>query len=358
MSGSPSDEWAFLGRRVAFVSPLPPLQDGIARYAGQLVDVLNDRELVLLGTREGSGGDRVIALKGGLNAFRLLWHARGYDDILVMYHPHYFHRVENSRLNRIFSYASWCAVATLRGMTVLVHERDETRPSEIGRRGRIGFWLEEAVRRAFWRRAKSCVFHTDHERRTFADRFPPGRRCDRLVTHGSFFATSVEDDRAAARTRLGLPKDIVVLLCIGFFSPENPDKGYDRAIAAVREADLPGVELHIVGSPIRTGPAVDRHVMELRRSAAESPNIHLHEGFVSDDEFDLWVRAADAVLTPYRESSSSSVVARTHLLGTTLITSGAGGMAEQLGPNDITFSNDAEFVEAIRSVAARSGYHE
>jgi glycosyltransferase involved in cell wall biosynthesis len=269
-----------------------------------------------------------------------------------MYHPHYFHD-RYAIADRALSHAAWAVVARLLPLTLVVHEPDDPPPEEVGRRGRAAFWLEERIRRLAWAGARNVVFHTDWERRRFAARFPAGRRrTDRQVTSGSY-RPHLDASPADARRQLRLPADRVLILCIGFLSPGSPDKGYDRAIAAVREAALEQVELHIVGSPIRPGPEVDRYVEDLRRMCAETPSVHLHERYVTDEEFDLWVRAADAVLTPYREASSSAVAARVHALGTTLVTSGTGGLAEQLQPGDIGFDTDDELAEAIRQIAAR-----
>jgi glycosyltransferase involved in cell wall biosynthesis len=93
---------------------------------------------------------------------------------------------------------------------------------------------------------------------------------------------------------------------------------------------------------------VARYVEGLRELAAATPNVELHERYVSDEEFDLWIRAADAVVVPYRAASSSGVVARAHLLGTRLIASAVGGIAGQLADGDIPFADDDELVEVIR----------
>ena len=91
----------------------------------------------------------------------------------------------------------------------------------------------------------------------------------------------------------------------------------------------------------------------IREQADADDAIVLHEQFVDDEAFDLWIRAADAVLTPYRAASSSGVVARCQLLGTRVITSNVGGLAEQAGDDDIVFDDDAGLAEAIRATAAR-----
>jgi glycosyltransferase involved in cell wall biosynthesis len=293
----------------------------------------------------------VTALWGWLRPLKLLRRARGYDDVLVQYLPQYY--VRGSWPSRVAGYLALGLVARALPATWVVHEVDDERPGEIGRRGRAMFRVEEGARRWLWAGAKRLVFHSDWEHVRFRERFPAhGGRDERVVAHGTFFTSPIKASRAEARERLGLPPDRVVLLCIGTLSPH---KGVDRAMAAVRDARVAGVELHVVGRPIRPMPEVLAHVEQLRRLSAEIPVVHLHEGYVSDDEFDLWIRAADAVVTAYRSAASSGVVARTHLLGTTLITSAAGGIGEQLRGDDLRFEDETGLVEAIRTVAAPRG---
>lgn len=338
-------EWAFLGRTLLHVSRFPPAADGIARYAGQLDELLRtDRDVATLGIPLG-GGDRVRALWGGVRPLRIVLHARGRDEVLVQYHPHYY--VRGRWGNRVLSYAALGAVARLRRSAWVVHELDEPRRSPLGRRGRAQFAVEEAVRRWFWRGARTLVFHSEADRARFAERFP-GRREEHLVSHHAFFVPAAHDSRAGARAALGLPADRTILLLIGFLSPH---KGYERAIEAFRRAALPAAELHVVGTPIRPMPDVAAHVEELHRLAGEIDALHVHERYVDDAEFDRWILAADAVLTPYLEAASSGVMARARLLGTRVVTSAAGGLAEQIAPGDIAFTTDDELLAALRAVA-------
>lgn len=340
-------EWSFLGPRVLHVSRHVPAQDGIARYAEQLEDALaGERTFVRLGV-PGGGGD-VVKLWGWLRPLRLVPRGWGFDDVLVEYHPSYFGI--GSWVSRLVSYAALGVAARALPATWIVHEADEQLPDEIGRRGRAQFAVEERVRRVFWAGARRLVFHTAWERDRFASRFPARRRDERVVTHGSFFTSPAADvSQGDARRRLGLGPDAVLLLCIGYLSPH---KGVDQVIEAVAEADVEGLELRVVGTPIAPYPHVLRHVEQLRSLAADNPAVHLHETYVDDEEFDLWIKAADAVVTAYRSAASSSVVARAHLLGTRLITSTAGGLAEQKAEGDLIFESRAELVEILRACSA------
>lgn len=334
----PDDPWSALSRRVVVVSGFEG-RDGIGRYADQMIAADREaREFVRVGIPERPG-DYSRSLYSGRRALWLLKDARRDDDVLVHYHPEYYVRGDLKR--RLVCYATW-AVVTLRRRVVLVSHEPE----------RDGPLVERLVTRWLWRRPRVVVLHSEWERRRWLARYGrPRRQRHVVVEHGDFFETAISSSRAEAREQLGLARDRVILLMIGYLSAHFPDKGYDRAIGAVHAAADPALQLHIVGSPIRPGQVVDDLLERLRAEAARSEQVHLLEEYVDHDAFDLWVRAADAVLTPYRTASSSSVIARARLLGTRVITSDTGGLAEQAGPADIVVADDDELLRAVRRVA-------
>lgn len=333
-----SDPWTDLSGRVVMVARYAS-NDGIGRYATQLAAAYGrGRTFVRVGILEGPG-DYGRPLHRGPRALWLLRDARRHDDVVVHYHPHYY--VRGGRASRIAAQVSWALLSGMRRVTRVAHETD---PSARSR-------LEEAAARWAWRTAARVIFHSEWERQRHLSRFGSGRGQELVVVeHGDFFMSGATGlSQVAARRALGLQADRTIVLIIGYLSPSHPDKGYDRAIEAVSAAAQPGLELHIVGSPIREDAEVEALLAELRRATAD-PHVWLHEAFVDDDTFDVWVRAADAVLTPYRTASSSGVLARARLLGARIITSDVGGLAEQAGPEDIVFSDDAGLLEAIRSL--------
>lgn len=332
-----------------FVSTFRPNSDGIAQYAEQLLAALQTtgRTFKRLGIASG-GGDSVRLLAGQLRPLRILRTAHHVDDVVVMYIPTYFQR--GSAASRMTSVLSLWLVSRIRRTTFVIHEPDPPLPDGADRAEQLTFRALEAARRLLWSRA-SLVFHTDWERRRFASRYPArGGRIERLAAQVAY-TTRVGISQAEARERLGLDAGRAIVLMIGFFSPH---KRFDRGVEAVGRSARDDLELHIVGSPISDWPEVDECVADLRERAGAAANVHLHEIYVSDDDFDLWIRAADAVLLPYGTSSSSGVVARAQLLGTRVIATGAGGMAEQLGPSDIRVDDDDQLLAAVRGLASRT----
>jgi glycosyltransferase involved in cell wall biosynthesis len=165
-----------------------------------------------------------------------------------------------------------------------------------------------------------------------------------VVPHGELFEPAADLGRAEVRARLELPREAFVFACVGFLTPE---KGFDRALDAFER--LPhgrGARLCIVGLPYGPTPDAHRSVAELRHRAAQVPGAELREGYLAAAAFDLWLRAADVVLTPSRAGASPSVVARAELFATPLITSATGDPAAA-GADVTVVHDDEELYEAM-----------
>ena len=111
-----------------------------------------------------------------------------------------------------------------------------------------------------------------------------------------------EVSRAGARERLGLdPSERVLLL----FGTLRPYKGIEEAVAAMPDlrTHLPGTRLLIAGE---IGPGYDRAALE--RITAGVDGVDLHAGYIGASEVQHWMRAADAMLLPYRAGLNSGVL--------------------------------------------------
>ena len=73
----------------------------------------------------------------------------------------------------------------------------------------------------------------------------------------------------------------------------------------------------------------------------------LTEGYVSDELFDRWTLAADAVVLPYREIWSSGVLERARLHGTPVIAADLPQLADQVPPGSSLFSGLDQLVDAM-----------
>lgn len=338
--------WAFLPSRFTLVSRLAA-RDGIARFSEQLLERIGDSREVkripvaMFGPDEGG----TVHLRGGLRLLRLLRMVPRRRPIVLMWNSAYF--IHGRVPERLVTYAALGVLMSRRTCFFVVHELEDAR-SASGRLRSGVLAIEERFRRAAFGRAHALVVHSQWERDRFEARFPAADRAAYVVPHGNFFHPESDVDRDTARQRLALPGDAFIFACVGFIAPK---KGFDRAVGAF--AALPASDrtrLYIVGSPLGQTPDVLDHLEELREMTARVPCAELVEGYLSDEDFDLWLRAADVVITPYREAASSSVVARALMLGTPLITSATGALREQAGAGDeavVVIRDDEQLVTAM-----------
>jgi glycosyltransferase involved in cell wall biosynthesis len=330
--------------RLLMVTPYPPLRDGIAAYAVQSVARLRaagvDVEVL---SPDPSAAHHHLDLRGRRGPLALARRIRDYDKVVVQFHPDVFFPVPCDKWRFVATCAGLEAVfRTARDLEVRVHEADYLS-------GRGGGVAARAARR-MWGAAPRVVVHSEAERQAFCDGF--GMACERVevVDHGADFVRYTTADRAEARLALGIPDDQFMFLSIGFIQPH---KGFDRAVRAFAGLGAQGCRLDIVGSVrVEEQAYLDYHD-ELTRLAAGTPGASVHTRWLSDEEFDRWLVASDAVVLPYRTIWSSSVLERAALYGRPVIVTAVGGLQGQSAGRAVVVEDDDALRAAMWDVAGR-----
>jgi glycosyltransferase involved in cell wall biosynthesis len=327
--------------KILVVTPYPPLRDGIASYAVQLVARLrregNDVTVLSPGP---SAAHLHLDLRGPRGAAALAKRVRGYDRLIVQFHPDFFFHHPTTDSDRAATAVALAAAFRLaKESEIVVHEVDY----RLGRQKSPG----ALAVRAMWRSADRVFLHTELERRDFIEAFGVSAAKVQLLEHGESFVPKTRHDKASARRTLDIPADATVFLSIGFIQPH---KGFDRAIRAFRGLGELGARLYIVGSLRLDEGEYAAHLEELRDLAANIPGADLVVGYVSDELFDRWIVAADYVVLPYRHIWSSGVAERAAIYHRPVIVTRVGGLAEQVAyRDDVTLVNsDGELQRAMR----------
>jgi glycosyltransferase involved in cell wall biosynthesis len=323
----------------------PPMRGGISVYAGQVAVGLREQgHEVTVASPEPSDADHVLDLTRRGAGVAMAKLARRFDRLLVQFHPELLGAPGTSLLTRSLALLRLAAgLRAARSSELCIHEMSygagPTAP------------LQRALARPIWKLAGEITVHTEREREDFAEGFRIPKDRIRVVSQAQHMVRHTDEDRDTARAALGLPRDRVILLAIGFLQPH---KGFDRAIRAFAQVPHTGVCLYVVGSIWREDPVSSTHLDELRRLARETPDAELREGYLDDAQFDRWIVAADLLVLPYRHGFSSNVMERGLLYDRPVIVSGASGMAEQgINRHGVTVvGDDSELVEALRTVLA------
>ena len=327
------------------VSHFPPMRGGISAYARQAaIGLRRQGHAVAVASPEPSDAEHVLDLTrrgAGLALARL---ARRFDLLLVQFHPELLGAPGTSLTTRTLALLRFATgLAAARTSELCIHEMSYGAGPAAP--------LQRAVGRQVWKLADEITVHTEQEREDFARGFRIDPDRIRVVSQAQHMVRNTAEDRDTARAMLGLPRDQVVLLAIGFLQPH---KGFDRAIRAFGQVPHRKARLYVVGSVWREDPGSAAHLEELRRLTAETPGTELREGYIDDAQFDRWIVAADMLVLPYRRGFSSNVMERGLLYGRPVVISGTSGMAEQgVGrPGVTTIAGDSELADALRRFLA------
>lgn len=207
--------------------------------------------------------------------------------------------------------------------------------------------------RSFFAAAPKLVFHTRAEQEAFEREFRL-RRPSVIVPHQADFVPNTTRTQDEARKALGVPRDEVTLLCIGFYAePKGFQDAAARFVALRRSGALsPKAHLRIVTSVREAEDKGKQAELEaFRASVAGEPGVTVDVRYVGNQEFDDWLMAADVVLLPYRRSFSSGVAARAALLGRPMVASHVGGLGEQVGAGGRTYRTPEELDAILRELA-------
>ncbi|RUS42660.1 glycosyltransferase family 4 protein [Cohnella sp. AR92] len=115
-----------------------------------------------------------------------------------------------------------------------------------------------------------------------------------VTPHGHYLGAYPESG-ADIRARFGIPKDRFLFLFVGRI---NPYKGVEQLVAAYRSLPSEACSLLIAGQA-DAGYGLDFI------DAANDGTIKVHPSFVDDGELADYLRAADAVVLPYRQITTS-----------------------------------------------------
>lgn len=162
------------------------------------------------------------------------------------------------------------------------------------------WWLTEFLMRLVYRTADRVVVHNQDDATELArkHRVPAERIC--VIPHGDYkdFATP-SLHQTVARRRLQLSAGVPIAL---FFGSMRPTKGLETLLAAwpLVRAHLPNARLLIAGRPQRDSPRMD--------FGGPAAGIHARLELIGLDEANDFYRAADLVVLPYDEITTSGVL--------------------------------------------------
>lgn len=202
----------------------------------------------------------------------------------------------------------------------------------------------------------NCVFvHTEKMKSELIEEFAIRKERVAVIPFGinnSVPNTSLTSREA--KERLGLAGEERAIL---FFGRITPYKGLDYLIDAFRKINVSGerYRLIIAGRPDRCEKYWSARQKEIR-DLVESEEIILRANFIPDEETEIYFKAADALVLPYRQIYQSGVLFLAHSFGLPVLAADVGSLKDEIveGRNGLVFKPE----DPLRIAATLREYFE
>jgi glycosyltransferase involved in cell wall biosynthesis len=311
------------------VSPLPPSRCGIGTYAAEQVralqaDGIKTTTLSPLADSDADYHFDVCTLKSSWNWF-VFCISKKFDAVHLHYADGYFfsHSCKNPIVRQIARALQILALRLLASRSghssLIMHEM----PHSPGM-NRI-FTLSRSLALANF---DEFLFHTDSMMNDCLKLYPSLRKKSNMVIeHDRFMRKRYVGDKTKARMDLGINENSIVFLCIGFI---QHSKGFDDVVKAFSMIEYSEkMSLHIVGSRLNPLEIERVYAENLAELCNKTMGCQQHSKYISDEQFDCWLAAADVVFLPYRGVVSSGVGARSGLYKTPIVVRSLPNLMDQ-----------------------------
>jgi D-inositol-3-phosphate glycosyltransferase len=207
--------------------------------------------------------------------------------------------------------------------------------------------------------ADRLVANTDDEARQLIDLYAAEPTRVRTINPGVDLAVFTPGSQLAARQRLGLPADAVVLVFAGRMQPLKAPHVVLRAAARMVRDDpalADRLRVAFVGGPSGTGRADPDGLTELAAALGISGIVRL-EPPCPQPELAEWYRAATVVMVPSCSESFGLVAVEAQACGTPVVAASVGGLrtAVRDGISGVLVDSrdPAQYARAVQDLIAR-----
>lgn len=204
-------------------------------------------------------------------------------------------------------------------------------------------WFRAVVMRL----ARRLIVHGEATRRELVTRHECRQPID-VALHPSYVGWYRDEVSALqARSRLGLPADARVFLYFGYIKPY---KGVEDLLQAFRALEDTRAVLMVAGRPLDS--AIESSV---RTMAAADPRVRTVLGYVPDDDVQLYFRAADVVVLPFRRTQTSGSLMLAMSFGRAIVAPAIATLPEYIDADSAIFFDPEDpqaLAAALRQAAA------
>lgn len=332
-------------KKILIVGPNLPRECGIAAHVFQLAASLKKEgwiaDILSPNDCEGLYHENLI---GGLNLLKLLKYSNDYTAINIHFSPEEYFYTGRYNFLRIFNlipiFSFLILFKLVKNINIVIHEPPMTKY----------FFQRTLIHRLIWKQVPKISFFTNTERKILEKNLNISFRKDQyhIEKVNNNFIPFSELSKKDARLKLNLDKNKIIFLCVGFIAES---KGFDRIAKLFTQMNLTNSLLHITGSVrLENDKISNDYFNKLSRICEKGSDIFLSNQFLSYEDFDIWTIASDYIVFPYRKCSNSGVLGRAKLFKKPVIVSDAGGLKDQIFPEDFIFNNDTELRDIIENI--------
>jgi glycosyltransferase involved in cell wall biosynthesis len=348
--------------RILYVSPFPPIRDGIGTYTQLILGALRDR---------GHQARAIVPREESLenpDALALL-SPRSKDlvelcNVATAWNPDCIH-VQFAVAafgTRTLALIRWLRLMRSRGVPIVLTMHEVTR--DIGLLGSAGGKLYRSLTSL----CDHVIVHTQGAFSECVRNIPVSPEIVSVIPHPKAIPPPEVVSGTELRDRF-VVGDSDFLLAFGFVHVDKGLSDLVRALCLLQDSDFPSqdsvksVKLVIAGAVRRRNSIFrlfefrDRvylwHILRMARRGGVDRNILL-TGYVPEAEIAGWFRAASAVVLPYRRTEQSGVAALANAFGTPALASTVGGLRELYGDSAWTFppANPQELARVLEAFLA------
>ena len=187
--------------------------------------------------------------------------------------------------------------------------------------------LSNELYQLVYKNCDALVHMGESSKELFHETYPGLVKCrEEIIPHGNYNFFKNDITRENARTKLNLPKDEFVLLVFGSLRTEEE---IDLVIEASKYLKKISGKLLLVGRlPFRSKKQFKHYLV--RSQVWTKKNIILNEGFISDENVQFYLNAADALFISRLKSLNSGNVALGYTFGKVVIGPDFGVIGEDL----------------------------
>lgn len=178
--------------------------------------------------------------------------------------------------------------------------------------------------------ADHILVHTEKMRRQLIEEFGVAKRTVTVIPFGiNNSVPSTDLNRAEARRRLGIGQCERTIL---FFGNIRPYKGLEYLVDAFNQLDAENYRLIIAGEAKKGTETYVRDIQRAIHQAGTGSRIIQKLEYISDEETELYFKAADVSVLPYTLVFQSGVLLLAYSFGLPVIATDVGSLAEDIIP--------------------------